>query len=164
MMKLALINNLKTILCLLYFTLISFSVTAAHAQTITELQPLTFGQVALTNNSTPRSIEITSTGSINADPAYVFFTDPQRGEVVLDGYLPNTVYTITFSSPTTVYPTGIGLSNFTLGPIMTVPTVIMTDGTGSVTFNTYATLTSDGGGGTHVDDLFEGTYNMTIAP
>ncbi len=164
MMKLALNNRLKKALYLSFFACILLGATGVRAQTITEDQPLTFGQIAITDNSVPRTISILSDGSIISDPEYIFFIDPQRGQITLDGYLPNTTYTVTFSNPTTVSPTGIGTSNFSIGVISTIPAVIMTDGTGSITFNTYAVLTSDGLGGTHTDDLYQGTYNVTVTP
>ncbi len=134
-----------------------------RAQTITQNQPLTFGKVALTDNSIPRVVTLVAGGTYTADPEYVFFNDPQLGNFTVDGYPPATPLTVSIST-TTLTPMMGGGANFAVASTFTDPGVVVTDGTGSVTFDVGAIMSSDGSGSTHVDDLYEGTYTIMVSP
>ena len=147
---------------LVFILAVGFS-SIAHAQTITENQPLSFGRVVLVDNAAGRQIELLAGGGFNADPEYVFFIDPEMGNVTVDGYPAFTPLTVTITT-TNVDPLGGGSTNFSTSSTFTNPAVIVTDALGSVTFDVGAILTSDGSGSTHTDDQYEGTYSMTVAP
>ncbi len=133
------------------------------AQAITENSPLTFGKFIITNNAAIRQIELLSGGGFNADPEYVFFIDPQMGNVTVTGYPPATPLTVTVGV-TDLDPMGGGVVNFSTGVTFTNPAAIVTDGAGEVTFDVGATLSSDGSGSTHTDDDYDGIYSIVVAP
>lgn len=135
----------------------------AFAQTITENSSLRFGKFVLVDNNASRTIQLLPGGSFIADPEYVFFIDPQMGNVTVDGYPPATPLTVTIGT-TALNPVGGGGVNFLTSATFTNPAVIVTDGTGSVTFDVGATLSSDGVGTTHNDDNYDGIYSVTVTP
>lgn len=150
------------ILVLLLF-LCAFPLSEAVSQTITENQPLTFGRYVMADNSAPRTIELLPGGGYTADPEYIFFTEPELGNITVDSYPPSTVLTITIGT-TNLVRSGGGGAKFSLTNGFTVPAVVTTDGTGSATFDIGATLTSDGTGVTHTDNNYSGTYSVTVTP
>ncbi len=147
---------------LLLLALLSI-VAPAQAQTITINQPLDFGRFVLADNTAPRVITLLSGGGFSADAEYIFFIDPEMGNVTVDGYPPATPLTVSVGT-TSVDPVGFGSANFATSSTFTDPATIITDGTGSVTFDVGAVLTSDGGGVTHTDVTYNGTFSITVTP
>lgn len=132
-----------------------------HAQTITENRPLNFGRFALVDNAAPRTLQLLPSDTYVADPQYMFLIDPQAGNITVSGYPPATPLTVNIT--TTALNNGGGAS-FTTLSTFTDPAVITTDAFGEATFDIGATLRSDGGGSTHSDGNFNGTYTITITP
>ena len=135
--------------------------SAIYAQTITQNTPLDFGRFAIVDNAAPRTLQLLPGGGHVADPQYMFIIDPQLGNFTVDGYAPATPLTVTV---TAVPLNNGGGANFVMSSTFTNPAVIVTDGAGEVTFDVGATITSDGGGGTHTDGGFTGTYTITVTP
>ncbi len=134
----------------------------ANAQTITENQPLSFGKIVLVNNTAARQIELFPSGTYTADPEYIFFTDPQLGNITVDGYPPATPLTVTVG--VTNLTAGGSPALFSLSDTFTNPASITTDGSGSVTFDVGATMKSDGSGSSFSDSLYDGSYTITVTP
>ncbi|MAZ76799.1 MAG: hypothetical protein CMH31_05805 [Micavibrio sp.] len=149
----------------IFFTLVLLSLTFqgsnSHAQTITENQPLDFGRFVLVDNAAPRRIRLLPSCSFNADPEYLFFTDPQCGSYTITGQAPNTTLTVNI---TTTTMTNGGGANFVTLSTFTRPNMVRTDALGEVTFEIGATMDSDGGGSTHIDGAYNGTYTITVTP
>lgn len=139
------------------------SISSAQAQTITINQPLDFGRFVIVDNAAPRTITLMAGGGFAADPQYLFFIDPQMGNVTVDGYPPATPLTVTVGT-TNLNPVGFGTANFSTSGTFTDPAVIVTDGTGSVTFDVGAILSSDGGGATHTDVTYNGLFTVMVTP
>ncbi|MEM9469458.1 MAG: DUF4402 domain-containing protein [Pseudomonadota bacterium] len=133
----------------------------ASAQVITQNTPLDFGRFAIVDNGAPRTLQLLPGGGYTADPQYLFISPPQLGNFTVTGYGAGVPLTVTVS--TTTLNNGGG-ANFSTSSTFTNPGVIVTDGAGEVTFDIGATLTSDGGGSTHVDGGFSGTYTITVTP
>lgn len=151
--------NVKSLFIVL---IIAFAACPAKAQTITENQQLKFGKYVLVDNAAPRTITLLSGGGFTADPEYIFFIDPQLGNITVDSYPPSTVLTVTIGT-TDLVRSGGG-AKFSLSGGFTVPAVVTTDATGSATFDVGAILTSDGTGTTHIDDIYDGVYTVTVTP
>ncbi len=145
------------------FVALFIYVGTAQAQTITINTPLDFGRFVLADNAAPRNITLLPGGSFSADPQYIFFIDPQMGNVTVDGYPPATPLTVTVGV-TSLNPVGAGTANFTTSSTFTDPAVIVTDGSGSVTFDVGSVLSSDGGGVTHTDVNYNGTFTVNVTP
>lgn len=154
--------NKKTFLCFFCLTCLYFLDNQANAQTITENQPLSFGKIVLVNNAAPRQIKLFPAGSYTADPEYIFFTDPQLGNITVDGYPPATPLNVTVG--VTNLTGGGSPALFSIQSTFTNPASITTDGTGSATFDVGATLISDGSGASFTDNLYDGTYTVTVTP
>lgn len=136
-------------------------ISTAHAQKITENQPLRFGKIVLIDNNAPRQIELFPSGTYSADPEFIFFTDPQLGNITVDGYTPGTNLTVTVGVTNL---TKGGSAIFTTSNSFTNPASVVADGTGSATFDVGATLTSDGNGGSFSDGSYTGNYSVTVTP
>jgi len=136
---------------------------AINAQTITENASLTFGKIVITDNSSARSIEMLSNGGYIADPQYIFFTEPQRANITVEGYNPFTTLSVSISSPT-LNRSGGGPAFFSISDVFTNPAIIETDSVGSATFEVGATLSSNGNGAGFTNNDYEGNYTVTITP
>lgn len=152
-----LLRLFNTGFCLLLLCLTS----AAYAQTITENQPLRFGELSLTNNNAARQVILNSSGGYTADSEFIVFNDPQLGNVTASGYLPLITLNIVISDATL---TGGSAASFVIKDTFTNPATITTDASGEATFDVGATLESDGSGITHTDDSYDGNYTITITP
>ena len=135
----------------------------ALAQTITINTPLDFGRFVLVDNAAPRNIALLPGGGFTADSEYLFFIDPQMGNLTVDGYAPFTPLTITVGTAS-LNPVGAGTADFVTSSTFTDPAVVVTDASGEVTFDVGATLSSDGGGTTHTDVTYNGMFTVNVAP
>ena len=156
-------SNVKYLILFALFTLVQLYGSAVNAQTITINQPLDFGRFVIVDNAAPRTITLLPGGGFTSDPQYLFFIDPTLGNVTVDGYPAFTPLTVTIGT-TTLNPVGAGTANFTTSSTFTDPAVVVTDATGSVTFDVGATLSSDGGGTTHTDANYNGLFTVNVTP
>ena len=132
-----------------------------YAQTITENIPLSFGRVVLVDNSVSRDIELLPSGSYVADSAYIFFSEPRLASVTVDGCTPLTPLLINVNA-TNLRASGGGAAFFSTGDTFTNPAIVITDLTGSATFEIDATLSSNGSGAGFIDSDYTGTYTISV--
>ncbi len=142
---------------ILYVNILS----GAFGQTITIDTPLDFGRFVIVENNASRHINLLPGGGFTADAQYIFFTNPQMGTVTVDDYPASS--TLNVSVGLTDINNG-GLHNFSTSSTFTNPSTVITDATGSATFDVGATLSSDGGGSTHSDGIYNGTFTVTVTP
>lgn len=140
-----------------------FWVCPAQAQTIIENEALSFGKFVLVDNNAPRTINLLPNGSYIADPKFIFFNDPQIGNISVEDYPPLTTLTIIVGT-TSLIPNMTGTMNFFVESTFTNPAVVITDALGSATFDVGATLKSNGNGSTPTDDTYQGVYSVTVTP
>ena len=155
--------SLKNSLLCVLLAVVQIGVSSVQAQTITINQPLDFGRFVIVDNAAPRTITLLPGGGFTSDPQYLFFIDPTMGNITVDGYPAFTPLTVTVGT-TTLNPVGAGTANFTTSSTFTNPAVIVTDATGSVTFDVGATLSSDGGGAVHTDTNYNGSFTVNVTP
>lgn len=155
-------KKLKSSFIITFAFLVLFAAPVS-AQTLTENSPLTFGQIAMTDNNSAHQIILLTNGSFTADPAYIFFTTPQLGSYTINGQAPNTDLTINIS-PNPIRALGGGGPEFTLIDTFTRPAIVRTDATGDVTFEIGGTLVSNGSGGAYLDDRHEGDFLVSVTP
>lgn len=117
----------------------------------------------MVDNAAPRTIALLPSGSFTADPEYIFFIEPQLGNITVDSYPPSTILTVNIGTTNLIRSAGGG-AKFNLSGTFTNPTIVTTDASGSATFDVGATLTSDGSGSTHTDDTYSGIYSITVTP
>jgi len=149
--------------CLVVFSICLFNINKASAQTITENISLSFGKIVLVDNSTAKTVELLPSGSYLADPDYIFFSEPRLGNITVDGYPPLTPLIVSIGT-TTLDSTGGGLASFTTSDTFTNPAILITDLSGSITFDVGAKLTSDGSGAIFTDNDYEGVYTINVSP
>lgn len=70
------------------FLLVFMPVMPCFAQTVTELQELSFGRGIVKNNNSVREIVISPAGTFTNDSEIVFIDDPERGIYRLTGATP----------------------------------------------------------------------------
>lgn len=150
---------------LLFFGLMFCLAPSIKAQTLTEDNRLTFGEIVMRNNASQQDITLFSNGSYTADPAYYFYSEPELGEYTVTGQVPNHIMDITVDvASTSIQPSGGGLPFFTLVNPFTVPAVVTTNGAGTATFQIGATLRSNGSGAGFGDSAYDGVFIVTVTP
>lgn len=136
----------------------------AAAQTLTENTTLSFGEVAMYDNSSPRDITLLSGGGYTMDPGYYLYGNPpQLGSYTIQGQTPNWPMDIDLTLVGSINRGGPG-PVFTVVDFFTVPAVVMTDGAGNATFQVGGTLRSSGVMGNYPDDNYTGSYTITVTP
>lgn len=132
------------------------------AQTITENSPLSFGKIVIINNNAAHEITQQSDGGYIADPEFLFFDEPEMGNVSVTGYAPATVLNVALGvSPLRL--DGSGVAGFQIDTLYTHPATIVTDSNGDARFDVGATLSSSGVGALMTNGAYEGTYTLTVS-
>lgn len=148
--------------------------TPAVAQTMTEVDRLSFGTFAIISNSGVKTITVAPDNSTVYDPAIVADVEAQRGHYTLSGMPANVTFTlgVSISNPPndgglmldnpTNLTTGGGehfqLINFTVNSANEV----VTDGLGDADMFIGATLRTTGNGNIYNDGAYNGTYDITF--
>jgi hypothetical protein len=83
--------------CLLFGALIFLPLIALHAQVIQQLQPLSFGTIAIINNSQPGTLTIDRFGNVTSSNNFRIVLPPQEAVFQLYNLAPNTGISITLS-------------------------------------------------------------------
>jgi hypothetical protein len=79
----------------------------------------------------------------------------------VDGYTPLTPLLINVNA-TNLTASGGGAAFFSTGDTFTNPAIVITDLTGSATFEIGATLSSNGSGAGFIDSDYTGTYTISV--
>ncbi len=132
-----------------------------QAQDITEISPLTYGEIALTSYSNVARITILGSGAVSTN-AYVYLLSPaERGEYRVTGAPANSAYTV--SVPLTVDLIGPGGHYFRLDNFQISPALHVTNASGEDTFYIGARMQSQGGGVVYSDGNYNGVVTITLA-
>ena len=149
---------------LLLFAFLSGGIGEAAAQTLTQMHPLRFGRIVMHDNDAERNLRLLPSGNYSADPGfYVIDTPPQLGTFRIEGQQANSIMDISIVQTTTVNPTS-GLGYFSLVDFFTVPSTVITDNDGNVTFQIGATLRSNGMTGVYNNADYRGIFTISVEP
>jgi hypothetical protein len=155
-------SSLKAALCLLLFGLLAAAPRPAQAQvTITEVVPLSFGEIVITNFAIVARVTITATGGFTRTGNVFFIQTPTRGRYDIAGAPPNTLYTVTLPSLVTL--TGPGGRTFRLDSFTVRPTTLRTTAAGTHSFFIGGRLRTQTGGQVYGDGTYSGTVTVTVA-
>lgn len=147
--------------CCLVVVLVAMWGAPCFAQTITRVQPISFGMFVIKNNASAHNIQVSRTNSVTADSAFALFTNPVRGEYDLSGFPASTPFTVSFfATPITVGGSGTGEA-FTLGSF-TPGTGLSTDSSGDAQLRFGATLTTSGSGINYSNGSYQGELDITV--
>lgn len=152
---------MKLLFNLSFLFSIFFLTHPASAQTVTINQQINFGRFALADNNAERRIIFSLGNTFAADPQYIFFNEPEMGEVTLDDFPPNTQIEVSIGITTLRHN---AVPRFNLRNTFTDPETITTDNTGSAFFRVGGTLLSDGGGSSPADGDYSGIFTVSAAP
>lgn len=131
------------------------------AQDITEVTPLSFGDIALTSYNNVARITITGAGSVSTNSYVHLITQPTRGEYSVTSAPANAAYTVTL--PLSVNVQGPGGVYFILDNFQVSPALHTTDASGEDTFYIGARLQTQGGGVNYLDGNYDGAVTITLA-
>ena len=135
--------------------------SASHAQDITEITPLSYGEIAITSYSNVARVSISGSGSVSTN-AYVYLhSTPQRGEYQVTGAPPSAAYTVNL--PPSVDLIGPGGRYFRLDNFEISPALHVTNASGEDTFYIGARMQSQGGGVVYSDGAYNGVINIILA-
>lgn len=127
------------------------------AQDITEVVPLSFGEIVIPSFASVARVTISPSGGFNTNSNVYLLSNPQRGEYTVSGAPPNTFYTI--SVPASIVLVGPGSVTFTLDNLAATPgPPYQTDALGNDNFFISGRLQSQGGG----VNYFDGTYDSNL--
>jgi len=133
---------------------------SAHAWAdITEVQQLSFGKWAVTNNKAVQSITLGTNGNYTNSPSLIMIDPPTVGIYEIDGLPPFTNFpgvqvTVTQSM------TGVGGAYFNVDSFsIQIPS---TDGDGKTTLTLGATAKTSGNGQGYADERYEGELNIDL--
>lgn len=131
------------------------------AQDVTEVTPLSFGDIALTSYSNVARITITGAGSVSTNSYVYLITQPSRGEYSVTSAPANSAYTVTL--PLSVNVQGPGGVYFILDNFEVSPSLHVTNPSGEDTFYIGARLQTQGGGVNYQDGNYNGAVTVTLA-
>lgn len=133
----------------------------AQAQTVTETSGISFGSFALANNNAVHTLSFTWTESVTADPAYILFTNPQRGEYAISGFPALSPLSVTIQNAT-LTKDGLGA-----GEAFSITAydrnAITTDGAGAATLYVGADLETSGSTSMYSDGSYSDTIDITVS-
>lgn len=121
-----------------------------NAGTIKEIKPLSFGTIALKDNSSSYTMRVAFSGQISADPAIVIIESGHPAQWELSNFPQHTSLNVTFIVPSTqtqfAGSSDPASSQFSITGHHTFSPIITTDSLGNALFNVGATLTTSGSG------------------
>lgn len=135
----------------------------AAAPTLTELQTIDFGVLALVSNVVTATAQLSPQGNTAYHSNFVFISAASPGRYRLEGYPPYTNMTVSLSSATLAL-NGAGPGELlTLASPVTRPVTLRTDQNGAVEFSLGATLATSGNGIPYEDGTYLGRPILTLA-
>jgi hypothetical protein len=134
-----------------------------YPDTMTEIQPLSFGTFAMRDNSAAYSMTVSPTGMVSYSHANKILpfgiSNPQPGIFQFTDFAPSTLLVINIAD--TVI-TGGG-PDFDLVNFVFAPDPASTDAGGNLTLNIGATLRTSGLGGIYWDGGYSGNYVLSVS-
>lgn len=134
--------------------------TQAQAQTVTQIQPLSFGTFATSNNNGNYTITVNPGNGSVYDPRIIAETQAQRGEYLLQGQDPNRALDITVTNGS------MTLNDFGVGDTISITNYTnnspSTDGAGDATIYIGATLTTNGSGTQYPSGSYADNIDITV--
>jgi hypothetical protein len=141
-----------------------FAVTLSHpfvarAQNLTTVTPLYFGEIVIRDFNTLARVTIQPSGTYTTNANVYLHLPPTRGEYFLDGYAPNTLYTVTLPSSITLMGPGgaVTVDNFAVRP-----NVLITNAAGDDTFFISGRMRTLGGGTVYNDGIYDTVFLVTL--
>lgn len=141
-----------------------------QAQEMSTIQPLSFGNLAVRQNTVPQSVRIEPDGSVSYDADIISRIDGQRGEYLFTNLPPNVVFQVGVTVPNPPSEGGLTLTNpspvshggqsFTLSDLRAQD--LTTDGNGDGTLYLGATLTTSGTGTMYASGHYQGDFELTL--
>jgi hypothetical protein len=126
---------------------------------INEVQKLSFGKWAVTNNNSIRTITLGTDGNYTNSPSMVMINPPQVGIYNIDGLPPGTSFP-SVNVTMTQQMRGAGGPAFTVDNFTTL--IPATNGAGETTLTLGATAKTSGNGQGYPDDTYEGELNIDL--
>ncbi len=124
---------------LLLVLIFIFYSSGVMAQTITEVQTLDFGELAIRGVSDNIMVNVNTNGTFSTNGNTYLISNPERGEYHIDGMPASTAYTIT--TPASFLISG-GVRDFTVDNIVVAPVGDSSDATGQADFQLGARIVS----------------------
>lgn len=126
---------------------------------VAETQALSFGTFAIQNNNGAYDLQITPTGSVNADPQFIVIAPGQEAQYAVAGFPASTALIITVAAADL---TRGGGDTFSLVNFQTSPATVITTGAGTATFGLGATLRTSGSTSMYTDDNYSGAATVSV--
>ncbi|BBP42989.1 hypothetical protein [Thiosulfativibrio zosterae] len=134
-----------------------------QAGEVSQQQALSFGKIALKNNNTVAIMQITSTGQILKDDAFVVLEAGQPGRFLLYDFPPFTQLSFSISPGSTAssYSGGVTPTQFSIEPYLDFATQ-NTNAQGELILNLPARLVTSGNGSVYPDGDYYRFFELNI--
>jgi hypothetical protein len=142
--------------------LITSLATPAAAQSIVQERALSFGRLAIPSNHSAGSITLQQNGVVVTTGPVISVVPGAPGRYRITGLLAQSLVSLSYSS-TPLYPMGMagGAVFLTLDPIL-APDTAISDGSGSVSIEIGATLSTSGNGTAYNQSLYQGDILIMV--
>ena len=146
----------------LLFAVLLVGVSPVYAQSLTVLQPLSFGKIVMLDFNAVTTITINAqNGNFTNDANTLIIDPPQRGEFLISSPA-NTGDNYTVTIPSSLTLSGPG-GTFLLDNLVIKPNNLKTDNAGDDTFFIGGRLTSQGGGVNYGDGQYSQGFTVIVA-
>lgn len=133
----------------------------AKAQTITELEPLSFGNFVVRSNTTIGTVTVPQDGSPSASPEIILLTMGSKGLYRITGLRAGMEVGLdVIASPLLATP--VPSSQYFNITAVDHPAILKIEGDGATTFSLGATLSTSGTGLAYTDTTYSGTLDITV--
>lgn len=143
------------------FGLFAVAAGSARAQSIQELDPLSFGSFLVQSNATVSTLTVALDGPPLASGSIIILASGAPGRYRIGGLAGNTTLTISITASPLLGP-GLVSQYFELAAFDHPPTVI-TNALGQATFRVGATLSTSGTNVPYTEGSYTGTIDIMIA-
>ncbi|WOT05605.1 DUF4402 domain-containing protein [Shewanella youngdeokensis] len=146
------------------FTALS-TIILSHSPAVAELyfdEPLSFGSIIITDNSTVGSITVPAYGNTVTSGGVMVLTPGNPAELVFTDYIPYSTLTVTPMLPVTTSITSGITEQFTLDQI-DIPSRIRTDSAGMARVKMGGRLTTSGNGGRYINTAYKAVFHIDIS-
>ncbi|WP_405128076.1 DUF4402 domain-containing protein [Pseudoalteromonas sp. PB2-1] len=150
---------MRTHFCLLSALLLSAGSVAQ--QTITELEPLSFGLLAITDNSSVSSVTVLPSNTSASSNSIYVVKQGRAAELLFEGYGARIQVTISDNVNNQPLSNLHNNQRFYLNRLIYNPTLV-TDSYGSAVLKVGGQISTSGDGSTYNDGYYDATVSLTV--
>ncbi len=135
-------------------------VTSVRAQTVQELEPLSFGTFVVTSNAAASTLTVPLNGAVSSTGNLIVLVPGNRARYRVGGLPGNTIVGIDINS-LPLFGATVPASQFCQITAFSHPLTVTTNASGEAIFFVGATLSTSGNGVPYTDNTYTGMIDIT---